>query len=81
MTLADPVSRAEDGHAVPFKMASLAGAGQDAAPDEDNPLAAAVRELLPAGLADKCRIQVIVQVPPSPEGAEDPEPCRPDLSP
>src|SRR5262249_7686018 len=71
MTLADPVSRAqraEDGHAVPFKMASLAPAGPDARGDENNPLAAAVRELLPAGLADKCRIQVIVQVPPSPEG-------------
>ncbi len=31
-------------------------------PDE-NSLAAAVRRCLPAGLADKCRIQVIVQVP------------------
>ena len=31
--------------------------------DEDNALAAAVRKLLPAGLADKCRIQVIVQMP------------------
>jgi len=30
---------------------------------EDNPLAAAVRDLLPAGMADRCRIQVIVQMP------------------
>ena len=30
---------------------------------EDNALAAAVRKLMPAGLADKCRIQVIVQMP------------------
>src|SRR4051812_47088301 len=31
---------------------------------EDNPLAAAVRDLLPSGVADRCRIQVIVQMPP-----------------
>jgi predicted component of type VI protein secretion system len=29
---------------------------------EENPLAAAVRDLLPAGVADRCRIQVIVQM-------------------
>ncbi|MBV8554255.1 MAG: FHA domain-containing protein [Planctomycetaceae bacterium] len=28
----------------------------------DNPLAAAVRELLPAGVADRCRIKVIVEM-------------------
>ena len=37
-------------------------------PGEDNALAAAVRELLPAGLADRCRIQVIVQVPSPADG-------------
>ena len=55
---------------------------------EENKLAAAVRGLLPAGMADKCRIQVIVQMPheaaaPAPiaPAAEDVEECRPDLSP
>jgi FHA domain len=37
--------------------AALAGARPS-----DNPLAAAVRGLLPAGLADRCRIQVIVKM-------------------
>jgi predicted component of type VI protein secretion system len=37
---------------------------------DDNPLAAAVRKYLPAGLADKCRIQVIVQMPEE-EGSDD----------
>ncbi len=41
------------------------------APERDeNALAAAVRKILPPGLADKCRIQVIVQVP---EGGGPPE--------
>ena len=48
--------------------------------DDENPLAAAVRELLPAGVADKCRIQVIVQMPHE-VAAEDAEACRPDSSP
>ena len=53
-------------------------------------LAAAVRELLPTNLADRCRIQVIVQMPgegasvaggPGSSGdAEDLGPCRPDSS-
>lgn len=47
---------------------------------EENPLAAAVRELLPAGVADRCRIQVIVQVPNEPQQAENLEACRPDSS-
>ena len=46
---------------------------------DENPLAAAVRELLPAGVADKCRIQVIVQMPHE-AAAEDAEACRPDSS-
>ena len=48
--------------------------------EDDNPLAAAVRDLLPAGVADKCRIQVIVQMPQD-IAAEDAEACRPDSSP
>jgi len=54
---------------------------------EENRLAAAVRDLLPAGVADKCRIQVIVQMPheavsaPNAHAAQDVEVCRPDSSP
>jgi len=43
---------------------------------DDNPLAAAVRKYLPAGLADKCRIQVIVQMPEG-EGSDDQDPIEP----
>jgi len=49
--------------------------------EDESPLAAAVRDLLPAGVADKCRIQVIVQMPQ--EAAvvvEDDEECRPGSS-
>jgi hypothetical protein len=54
---------------------------------ENNPLAAAVRELLPAGVADRCRIQVIVQVPrdedaEESDGPESPnDPCPHNSSP
>jgi hypothetical protein len=59
----------------------------------ENPLAAAVREMLPASVADRCRIQVIVQMPPDngdhaeidvPLDAKPSEPdasCPPDSSP
>jgi pSer/pThr/pTyr-binding forkhead associated (FHA) protein len=54
-----------------------------AAAMDDNGLAAAVRGLLPSALADRCRIQVIVQ--PLPEDASDAaqgsNACRPDSSP
>ncbi len=66
-----------------------AGSDPDALQD-DNPLAAAVRELLPAGVAERCRIQVIVHMPhdanlnvnagASPRGAENLDACRPDSS-
>jgi predicted component of type VI protein secretion system len=46
----------------------------------ENPLAAAVREILPAGMADKCRIQVIVQMEKDKVEAEAPAVCRPDSS-
>jgi FHA domain len=45
--------------------------------EDDNPLAAAVRRCLPAGLADKCRIQVIVQVPEGGSPDEEPPLDRP----
>ena len=37
----------------------------------ENALAAAVRKLLPLGVADKCRIQVIVQMSENGQVAED----------
>ncbi len=46
--------------------------------NDENALAAAVRELLPSSVADKCRIQVIVQMPQ--DSGEDPEACPPDSS-
>jgi pSer/pThr/pTyr-binding forkhead associated (FHA) protein len=52
--------------------------GEDPSPFEvgaENAFAAAVRKLLPNGVADKCRIQVIVQMPGEGKGpAEEPEP-------
>jgi len=48
---------------------------------EDNPLARAVRGLLPAGVADRCRIQVIVQMRDEAEAAENLDACRPNSSP
>jgi FHA domain-containing protein len=86
-----------DGHAYPFKVAQFSVPAHNKNEHEhehepepsppvvderdENPLAAAVRELLPAGVAEKCRIQVIVQMPPQAEVAESPESCRPDSSP
>lgn len=60
----------EDGHRIPFRVQPFSVAtrrpervaGSDS--DSDNPLAAAVRNLLPAGIAERCRIQVIVQMQP-----------------
>jgi pSer/pThr/pTyr-binding forkhead associated (FHA) protein len=49
--------------------------------DDQNPLAAAVRDLLPAGIADRCRIQVIVQMQPNEGKQESADPCPQDLSP
>jgi hypothetical protein len=56
-------------------------AGSDSDQKADSPLAAAVRELLPAGVADRCRIQVIVHVPHDASAAEKLDACRPDSSP
>jgi hypothetical protein len=91
MTLADPVyppsgllprglGVAENG--------SRAGEPRAAAPplmdmeDFEKPLAAAVRDILPPGMADKCRIQVILRM--EKDGSIAPEAsavCRPDSSP
>jgi predicted component of type VI protein secretion system len=48
---------------------------------EENPLARAVRGLLPAGMADRCRIQVIVQMRDDAAVAEKLDACRPNSSP
>ena len=76
-TLADPANQR---HAPPLVSISPAPFGES--PPKDNPLAAAVRELLPAGVADRCRIQVIVhQIPNDEEAAEKPDACQPNSSP
>jgi len=51
-------------------------------PPKDNPLAAAVRELLPAGGAGRGRIPVIrPPIPNDGEAAEKPDACQPNSSP
>lgn len=66
--------------AVGLRMPSFARPTPAAEPiGPDNPLAAAVRELLPAHVADRCRIQVIVKM--DPEEREGAEECPPDSSP
>ncbi len=71
-------SAGSNGHEHPYRVVSTER-------EDSNPLAAAVRGLLPSNLADRCRIQVIVQMDPDP-GSETPSdeeeaPCRPDSSP
>jgi hypothetical protein len=69
-------------------VAAAAAAGPEPDPDSDdpkqeNPLAAAVRGMLPAGVAERCRIQVIVQLAQAQDAsaAENLDACRPDSSP
>jgi pSer/pThr/pTyr-binding forkhead associated (FHA) protein len=93
-TLADP--RLDEPVSLPVVMAAVdapprdagalvaagAGAEPDAAPEaNENPLAAAVRRALPSGVAEHCRIQVIVQLPPDASAVENLDACRPDSSP
>jgi FHA domain len=83
MTMADTLKgRSEDGHHNPYQVRPPSPAANAAVPTppDENPLAAAVRDLLPAAVADRCRIQVIVQMPPD-AAQEPPDPCRPDSSP
>jgi pSer/pThr/pTyr-binding forkhead associated (FHA) protein len=65
----------------PLEPGPMTGVGADSDQKGDNALAAAVRELLPAGVADRCRIQVIVHVPHEAGSAENLDACRPDSSP
>ncbi len=48
---------------------------------ENKIIAAAVQRALPAGLAERCEIQVILKVPGLVNGAESHEECRPNSSP
>lgn len=72
-----------DGHRVACRHGAPVPAS--AAAGSDNPLAAAVRGLLPPSLADRCHIQVILKMDEDsdvPEPSEnDAEPCPPDSSP
>ena len=81
-TLRDPIRDMEDGHRVPFRVQPFPTGrnGDEAAEDSDNPLAAAVRNLLPAGIADRCRIQVIVQMRTEADGhsGDDSDACQSD---
>jgi FHA domain len=83
-TIAEPMAaggfapRVEDRGPVQANLAPAPGSplGVPAAPArDDNELAAAVRKFLPPGLAEKCRIQVILQVPE--EAAPKDEPVDP----
>lgn len=75
MTMADPIGGGpagrSDGHHAPFRVHT----GLTPRAGLDNPLAAAVREMLPSAVADKCRIQVIVQM--NPEDGDSGEPPKP----
>jgi len=77
MTVADPIGlgHSDDEHPIPYHL----GGGPSARPSADNPLAAAVRDLLPSALADKCRIQVIVQMKPEAAEPAEEEPRGPDV--
>lgn len=81
-TLRDSVHLGDDGHRVPFRVQPFPAARHRApgGDDHDNPLAAAVRDLLPTGIAERCRIQVIVQMQPetSAHNGDDANSCRPD---
>jgi FHA domain len=91
MTLADPVfqgSAVPPRGVIPSEVGSRAGEPRPGSPplmamgDFEKPLAAAVRDILPPGMADKCRIQVILKM--EKDESNQPEAsavCRPDSSP
>lgn len=66
---------------LPHDSLPMAASDPDSDEKADNALAAAVRDLLPAGVADRCRIQVIVHMPNEASAAEKLDACRPDSSP
>jgi predicted component of type VI protein secretion system len=57
----------------------LAGSVAASNPVGETAFAAAVRKLLPVGMADKCRIQVIVQMPRDESGAASVAPGGPSM--
>jgi len=75
-----PILRAAPAPPMPMAPNPLEEPDSDEKAD-NNPLAAAVRELLPAGVADRCRIQVIVHMPHEAGASEKIDACRPDSSP
>jgi len=75
VTLAETARGRENGHH-PFP-----GRGTPPPLPAENPLAAAVRDLLPSAVAERCRIQVIVQMHPDADTPESRDPCTPGSSP
>lgn len=83
-TSAGSILAREDWHRVPFRVQPFPiRRDRPSGEDAESPLAAAVRNLLPAGIADRCRIQVIVQMQPGSgdDYGESAEPCQPDSLP
>jgi predicted component of type VI protein secretion system len=94
LTLAETMPAGHTSHPSPISPSLGRPPGPALSPPLENPLAAAVRDLLPAAMADRCRIQVIVQMPqdesvasgidPDPDAeAQTPDsdkPCPPDSS-
>lgn len=84
-TLADPRSQEQGTFAPPSPepLPSAKAVCGSRSPAMDNPLAAAVRDLLPSGVGDRCRIEVIVQMrhDPEVEAAENHDACQPDSPP
>jgi hypothetical protein len=82
----EPPSPRDDQPAVVAAVAPVAARSAALAADDNKALAAALRDLLPGGVVpDRCRIQVIVQVPREEEeednGPESPlDPCPHDSS-
>jgi len=82
LTLADAVERSDEVPESPFVGSPPLPVSPFSVPSPDeNPLAVAVRELLPPGVADRCRIQVIVQMRNDADAAENLNACRPNSSP
>ncbi|SIO59074.1 FHA domain-containing protein [Singulisphaera sp. GP187] len=90
LTLVDGNSLADVPHEIVGSLSPLAESSEEAPLEprpfaeptpEENPLARAVRGLLPAGVADRCRIQVIVQMRDDAAVAEKLDACRPNSSP
>ena len=81
-TLVDSVARAEVPAAIgQLRMhPGLANHGFGPGEEFERPLAAAIRDVLPAGMADKCQIQVIVRMDKDHAEGEVPAACQPDSS-